>query len=289
MLGLAACGDGENDPGKPRVVATTPHVADLVRSAGGDRIEVTQLLPANADPHDYEPRPSNAKAVAEADLVVRSGGEVDEWLDGVVENAGGSAPTLTLLDAVRKRDDDPHWWQDPRNAIAAVGAIRGRLGEIDPGEASAYDRNAARYVRRLRRLDREIAACIARVPARQRKLVTSHDSLGYYADRYGLELVGALIPALSSQAQPSAGDTARLVRQIDRQDVRAIFPESSLNPKLEHAVARETGAKVGDELYADTLGAKGSAEATYIGALAANTASLVKGLSGGELSCRPRA
>jgi ABC-type Zn uptake system ZnuABC Zn-binding protein ZnuA len=125
------------------------------------------------------------------------------------------------------------------------------------------------------------------VPVDQRKLITTHDSFGYFARRYDIEVVGALIPSLSTQAQPSAKDVQALVEQIRAEDVNAIFPESSLNPRLERAVAREAGAEVGGALWADALGPEGSDGATYVDAMAADVATLVEGFSGGEVSCTP--
>ena len=283
-VSLAAC--GEDEPGANAavsVVATTTQAADLARQVGGERVHVTGLLQPNSDAHDYEPRPSDARAVAEADLVIRSGGEIDEWLTDV---AGGE-DAVVLIDAVGRRGDDPHWWQDPRNGLIAVEAIREALAAADPDGAAAYARNAVAYSGHLRELDREIARCLRRIPAGQRKLVTTHDALGYYTERYGLDVIGALIPSLSSQAQPSAGDIQELVEQIRAEGVAAIFPESSLSPRLEEAVAREAGVEVGGALYADALGAEGSAGETYAGSLAANTRTIVEGLSGGRLSCMP--
>ncbi len=290
---LGGCGSGGGASGSAVTVsATTTQVADFVRNIGGRRLDVHQILKPNADPHEYEPRPSDVKSVADAQLVVRSGGEVDDWLDDVIDNAGGDAPVLTLSEHVRTREDDggdvdPHWWQDPRNAELAVRAIRDALAKADPRGAAAYRRNAARYLARLQRLDRQTAACIDRIPPRLRKLVTTHDALGYYAARYGLQVIGAVIPSLSTQAQPSAGDIQRLVDQIKRTGVKAIYPESSINPKLEEAIARESGATTGAPLWADTLGPEGSTGATYIDSIAANTAAIVDGLSGGTESCEP--
>ena len=281
VFALASCGDDDSSPEGVQVVATTTQAADLARAVGGERTDVTGLLQPNSDAHDYEPRPSDAQAVADADLVIRSGGEVDEWLDDI---AGGD-DALVLIDAVRRRGEDPHWWQDPRNGLLAVEAIRAALADADPAGAAAYERNARRYAARLRALDAGIKRCIDELPPERRKLVTTHDALGYYADRYGLEVIGALIPSLSSQAQPSAGDTQELVEQIRSEGVQAIFPESSLDPQLEEAVSREAGADVGRALYADALGPAGSAGATYLGSLAANTEALVEGLSGGRLRC----
>jgi ABC-type Zn uptake system ZnuABC Zn-binding protein ZnuA len=291
-LGLVSCGDsGTSGGGKLVVVGTTTQVGDLLRQVAGGRADVRQILRPNSDPHDYEPRPSDVKGLAEAQLVVRSGGEVDEWLDELVDSAGSDAPVLTLIDRVQTRRDgddlDPHWWQDPRNAELAVAAIRDGLAKADPAGAAAYRRNAARYLARLRRLDARTASCIRRIPAHQRRLVTTHDALGYYADRYGLDVIGAVLPSLSTQAQPSARDIRELVDQIESAGVRAIYPESSINPKLERAVARESGAKVGAALWADTLGPEGSSGATYVGSIAANTRAIVDGLTGGAVRCAP--
>jgi ABC-type Zn uptake system ZnuABC Zn-binding protein ZnuA len=282
---LGACGGDDGSPGGRSVVATTTQVADLVRLVGGGRVEVEGMLRPGGDPHDYEPRPSDVAAVAEADLVFRSGGEVDDWLDDVIGNAGGDAEVVTLLDSAERLDDDPHWWQDPRNAVLVVAAIRARLARVDPAGRRAYERNAERAVLRLRSLDREIAACVERVPRAKRKIVTTHDSLGYFARRYGIEVVGAVIPSLSTHAQASAGDVEELVQQIRRERVEAVFPESSLNPDIERAIAREAGAIVGSPLYADSLGPEGSAGETYLGALGYDARALVRGMSGGRVDC----
>jgi len=279
---LAGCGSSGTGA---EVVATTTQVADLARVVAGTRAEVHAILRPNSDPHEYEPRPSDARALAGAKLVLSSGGEVDDWLGDLVGAAGGGARTVTLEDAVSRRGDDPHWWQDPHNAMRAVAVIRDALSSVDPAGRATYARNAARYERRLARLDRGIARCIDEIPPGRRKLVTTHDALGYYARRYGLEVVGALIPSLSTQAQPSARETERLVDQVRREHVPAIFPESALNPKLERAVSREANARVGGALWADSLGPPGSGGATYLQAMASNTETIVEGLSGRR--CRP--
>jgi ABC-type Zn uptake system ZnuABC Zn-binding protein ZnuA len=289
VVAVAVVGCGEADGGaaggKITVVATTTQAADLARNVGGDNVEVVGLLAPNSDPHEYEVRPRDLELLTGADLVVRSGGDLDEWLGGAIEGAGSEAPVLTLSDHVLTRDDDPHWWQDPRNAIRAVAAIERSLGEADPGGAEAYAANAERYTARVRRLDRAVAACIAMVPPAQRKLVTTHDALGYYARRYGIEVIGAVIPSLSTGGQPSAGETARLVQTVRDENVKAIFAESSVNAKVERAIARETGAVVGRPLWADTLGPPGSSGATYIDSIAANTRALVEGFTGGRTTC----
>ena len=282
-----ACGEDSGSRGDVTVVATTTEVADLVRRVGGSRVNVEGMLRPGGDPHDYEPRPSDVAAVADAAVVFRSGGEVDDWLNDVIENAGGDAKVVSLIDSVRRLDDDPHWWQDATNGVRAVEAIRAELTKADPAGRATFARNAERTIRTLDRLDRQIAACIERVPPAKRKIVTTHDALGYFARRYGVEVVGAVIPSLSTQAQASAGDVQQLVDQIRREGVEAIFPESSVNPDIERAIAREAGASIGDPLYADSLGPKGSAGETYTGALAADAGALVRGMSAGRVNCDP--
>jgi zinc/manganese transport system substrate-binding protein len=289
--GVAACGSDEdaNASGAPSVVASTTVVADLARNVAGDRADVTGILAANSDPHDYEPKPSDAEALTEADLVVVSGGDLDLWMGDLIDSSGTNAPVVTLIDSVETipgdEETDPHWWQDPGNAVRAVDTIRDQLIAVDPDGGDAYERNAREYAAEIERLDGQVADCWDRVPIAERKLVTSHDALGYYARRYGLEVVGATLPALTTQAQPSAGETAQLVDVIRSEHVKAVFPEVGVSTELEHAVADETGAEIGGELYADALGPDGSAGATYLGAVAANTGALVDGLTAGRIDC----
>lgn len=263
----AGCGRGDASAGDGviTVVATTQQVADFAREVGGDRVNVVPLVRANADPHDFEPRPSDARAVAEADVALRSGGELDDWLGALLDNAGGDAEQVTLADSVEQRGDDPHWWQDPRNVVRATRAIASVFGEADPEGRATYERNVARYVDEVRELDGQIASCMNGVEADRRKLVTNHDSFGYFAARYDIDVPGSIVPALSTSAQPSAGDVRRLVAAIKRENITTIFPESALDQRLEKAVARDAGVEVGEPLYADSLGP--GKNGTYLDAL----------------------
>jgi ABC-type Zn uptake system ZnuABC Zn-binding protein ZnuA len=289
---VSACGDDDSTAaggGSVTVVATTTQAADLARAVGGNRANVVGLIPANADPHDYEVRPGDVKALADADLVIRSGGDLDDWLESAIESSGADAPELTLIDHVRtlqgEDEVDPHWWQDPRNAENAVAEIEKALSAADADGAATYERNAAAYTAKLTALDHAVAACIDKIPAEQRKLVTTHDALGYYADRYGLEVIGAVIPSLSTQAQASAGEVDELVDTIEREHVKAIFAESSVNPKLEQQIADQAGATIGKALWADSLGPQGSDGDTYLKSIASNTRAIASGLSGGTVDC----
>ncbi|MEN3281857.1 MAG: hypothetical protein V7607_2997 [Solirubrobacteraceae bacterium] len=295
----SGCGGGSGasaGPGQVKVIATTTQIGDFARAVGGDRAKVVQLLKPNTDPHDYEPRPSDVQETAGADVVFESGDNLDRWMGDVVKQAGGS-PTVVDLGArvpVKVPGEsqgpeasryDPHWWHDPRNAQAAVVAIRDSLTRANPDAKDTYARNAAAYLAKLRALDRGIAACLDRVPAAQRKLVTDHDAFNYFARRYGITVVGAVIPSQTTQAQASAKDVAALSKLIRREGVKAVFPESSINPKLARAIAAQTGATSDLTLYGDTLGPKGSSGASYLTMEQANADAMARGFTGGADRC----
>ena len=274
---LAGCGSsasGGSGDG-PNVVATTTQLADMARNIAPGA-SVTAILGANTDPHAYEVRPDDVKALAGADVVLRSGGETDEWLDGALDSAGVSDDKIVDAGAAAGLEgDDPHWWQDPSKAVKAAEAI----GRGIPGA------DAAPYVEQLRALDSGVQACIDTVPEGERLLVTSHDALGYYARKYGIRVVGTVIPSLSTSGQPSAGEVDALVQTIRETGVKTIFAESSVNAKVEAAIAAESGTKVGKELWADSLGPEGSDGATYIGSIESNTNALVEGFTGQPANC----
>jgi ABC-type Zn uptake system ZnuABC Zn-binding protein ZnuA len=300
VLLASGCGSGaagsSSAPGAVDVIVTTTQLGDVVRAVGGDAVNVHQILRPNTDPHNYEPRPNDIEATAGAKLVVTSGDRLDAWMADVVRNAGG-APTV--LDAGAGRPVglpgqssgpdasrfDAHWWHDPRNVEYAVKRIRDALAKADPKATARIDAGATSYLDKLGALDAGIATCMDKVPAAQRKLVTDHDAFNYFAKRYGIAVVGAVIPSQTTQAQPSAGDLAALTATIRREHVKAIFPESSINPKLADAIARETGASSNYTLYGDTLGPADSAGATYLTMEAANADAMVRGFTGDAQRC----
>jgi zinc/manganese transport system substrate-binding protein len=268
------------------VVATTTQLGDLARVIGGSAVDVHQILKPNTDPHDYEPRPRDVQDTAGAKVVFESGDKLDAWMGKVVSQSGGTPQVVDIGARVPvKRPGDPHWWHDPVNAQAAIVLIRNTLAAADPAHAVLYDRKAHAFDAKLRLLDAGIQRCLARVPPAARKLVTDHDAFGYFAGRYRIRVIGAVIPSQTTQAQASAEQVAKLSATIRREHVRAVFPESSLNAKLAKAIARETGASSDHTLYGDTLGPAGSRGATYLTMERANADAMVRGFTGGRRGC----
>jgi ABC-type Zn uptake system ZnuABC Zn-binding protein ZnuA/ABC-type Mn2+/Zn2+ transport system permease subunit len=296
-LALAACGGGSDaggNGGRVQVVATTTQIGDWVRQVGGDAVDVHQILKPNSDPHEYELRPADVEAAAGADIVFKSGQNLDAWAGELVDKAGGNPAVVDLSQVViapLQGDEevskfDPHWWHDPRNTEEALSVIRDTLVKAAPQHRQAFERNARSYKAKLLVLDRSIATCMKRLPPTQRELVTDHDALGYFARRYGLRIVGAVIPSQTTEAQPSAGELADLVELIEREHVRAVFPEENVSKKLAESIARQTGASAENELYSDTLGPAGSDGATYLGMEATNADRIFRGLHGGRRGCQ---
>jgi ABC-type Zn uptake system ZnuABC Zn-binding protein ZnuA/ABC-type Mn2+/Zn2+ transport system permease subunit len=297
-VALTACGanTAAGTPEAPPVVATTTVIADWARAVGGDRATVYQVLRPNTDPHEYEPRPSDVEQTADAKVVFENGDGLDHWMGDVVSQADGGATVVDLSQGLPQRlpgEDtgdaasafDPHWWHDPRNARHAVETIRDALSTANPAAAAAYRANADAYLARVDATDAAVATCLDRVPPDQRKLVSDHDAFGYFAVRYGVQVVGAVIPSQSTQAQPSAGDLADLAATVRETGVKAVFPEEALSPDLAQQIARATGARADLTLYGDGLGAKDSPGGTYLGMLLANADAMADGFSGGTVRC----
>jgi iron/zinc/copper transport system substrate-binding protein/iron/zinc/copper transport system permease protein len=269
VLLLAACGDDSSDSGKPRVVATTMQLQDIARQVGGSDVEVDGILGPDAEPHEYEPKPSDAEAVADADVVIANGGGLDDWLGDLLDSAGGDADRVTVLDELPDdigADDDPHIWHDPGWAKELVDAVEVALVQAAPDARARITANADRLRGEIDATERKIRALIDPIPAERRKLVTSHDAFGWFARAYGIEVVGSVLPTVSTDAEPSGEQIRTLVEDIRAAKVDTIFTEHAVNAKLERQVADEAGARVSTSLYADTLGDPGTPEATLTGA-----------------------
>ena len=283
---LAACGSKSNGdtivpsnapiatipPSKQvAVAATTTQLQDFVKNVGGNRVAVTGILKPNVDPHDYEPTVEDANAIAKADIVFVHGIGLDSWMDKTVRGASVKAPVITATSGIKllkgdtnEPEGDPHLWFDPTLVQMMVTNIASGLAKVDPTNANAYQMNATSYTDQLLQLDGQLRSIFTQVPKEQRKLVTNHDAFRYLANRYELTIVGAVIPSLSDTAEPSAKQLSDLIDTIRKEKVKAIFAESSANPKVARQIAQETGIAIIDTLYGDTLGESGSAGDTYL-------------------------
>jgi len=281
---------------KLRVVATTTLVGDVVRAIGGDAIQLTVLLPAGVDPHTFEPAPQDVAAVADAHLVFVNGGGLEIFLARLLENAGGAAAVVSVSEGVTFRQAgeeeheaetprttppgegvDPHVWFNPSNVVVWTRNIEWALSTLDPANAQLYATNARRYRLELQDLDAWIEEQVAQVPQSRRQLVTDHAVLGYFADRYGFEQVGAVFPGFSSAAAPSAQDLAGLEETIRALDVPAIFVGTTVNPNLAQRIADDTGVRV-VSLYTGSLSEEGGPADSYLSFMRYNVSAIVEAL-----------
>ncbi|MGK7873598.1 MAG: zinc ABC transporter substrate-binding protein [Xenococcaceae cyanobacterium] len=273
---------------KPKVVSTSTIIADLAEKVGGDEIEHKGILKPGADPHVYEPVPEDSVAFEEADLIFYNGYNLEPGLIKIMNAAGVNAKKFAVGEVVKpldfdyqgKRQPDPHVWGDAENAIKMVNGIRDELIELSPEDREEFTENAARLTEELQRVDAWIAQQIQTIPAKQRKLVTTHDAFQYYARGYGLDVTGTLI-GISTEEQPSAQTVKNLSDEIKKTGVKAIFAETTINPALIKAVAQESGVKLApQELYSDSIGAPTSEGNTYVKMLVSNTRAIVEALGG---------
>jgi len=315
-----APGASAQDDAPIKVVATFSILADWVANVGGDRVEVVTIVPPGGDAHTFDPNPAQVGQIAEADLIFEIGAGFEPWLDDMVAASGSTAQRVVVSDGLdligatgederegeathdheaaaspeaihadeheEGTDDhehgevDPHIWGDVANAIASVETIRAALGSADSANAVSYDANAAAYSTELTDLDAFIREQTGALPEDRRKLVTSHDTLGYYARAYDFEMVGTALSSLTTESgDPSAGDIAALVEQIRSAGVPAIFAENVSTTDLMQSVADEAGVTLAPTLYSDALGEPGSEGETYIAMMRYNTTTIVTALT----------
>jgi ABC-type Zn uptake system ZnuABC Zn-binding protein ZnuA len=272
--------------GPLKIVTSTTILADLARQIGGERVDVTSLLPPNADPHDYEPSPDDVIAIEDADLVILHGLQLDTWVDPLVEAAQTSAPVIVATDGIKTigSDDkgfsegDPHVWFDPMRVKTMVANIQAALASVDADGADRYRQRLDAYDASLDQLDKAIQERIDLIPEKRRVLVTNHDALEYFANRYGLKIVGTVIPGLDSRTEPSAKEIAKLIDEISKTGVTVIFVENTVSPALADSLASDAGIRVAPELFTDSLGDKDSGADTYIGLMETDTRIIVEHL-----------
>jgi ABC-type Zn uptake system ZnuABC Zn-binding protein ZnuA len=289
----AACSRGTAAlrPAPAGVLASESFLADIAGAVAGDRIAVATLVPIGADPHSWEPAPRDAAAVAHAALFIVNGSGLESFLapllksvEGprVVEASAGLPPRLPRAGEPAAGDGshetDPHFWLDPLNVIRYAENIRDALSALDPAGADAYRVNAAAYAEKLRELDRWIAAEVARVPPGKRLLVTNHESLGYFADRYGFRIVGTVIPSVSTGSSPSARQLADLVARLRSTGTAAIFVEVGADVRVARQVADEAGVKLVTSLRTHTLTDASGPAPSYLAMMRADVSAIVDAL-----------
>lgn len=296
-------------------VASFSILGDMVHQVGGDRVKVTTLVGPDGDAHVYQPTPADARAVAAADVVFVNGLGFEGWMNRLVGSAGFKGPVIVVskgvapltLDEDEAEDEDhdrdhsksggeeaghaghdhaghdhggldPHAWQDLHNGEIYVRAIADALIAVDPAGADVYRANAERYLAAIAALDADVRAAIASLPANRRTIVTSHDAFGYFANAYGITVVAP--EGFSTDAEASAGDVARLIKQIRAEKIPAVFIENITDPRLIEQIQRETGAKVGGTLYSDALSSPDGPAPTYLEMFRYNVRTLTGALVG---------
>ena len=284
-LFLTGCGSApKSSDGRLKALTSTTFLADITRNIAGDRISVDSLLPVGADPHAYQAAPSDVAKIAESDLLILNGLEYEHFIEPLLENAGGERLIIEATAGLSPRKDagsehgvDPHMWLDPNLVVTYVENIRDGLIQIDVEGTQIYKANADAYIAQLKDLDKWIVGQVNTIPAERRLLVTNHEAVGYFAERYGFEVAGAVIPSLSTDAGTSAKELAALIEVIKTSGAPAIFLGEVENPDLANQIAAETDVKVVDNLHLESL-TVGAPAATYIDMMKHNVNQIVEAL-----------
>lgn len=265
----------------PVILASTPLLADVTRRVAGDRVQVESLLPVGSDPHSYQPTPQDAAKISDSRLILVNGAGYEQFLETLLENAGGETTIVEAASGILPRQEagaiDPHLWLDPNHMIVYVENIRDALTRFDPAGQTVYSANADAYIADLQTLDSWIQEQVGQIPAEKRLLVTNHEALGYFAERYGFTIVGTVIESFSSDASPSAQQLAALIEQVRTSGAPAIFLDAGDNPAFAEQIAEETGVKVITDLHLESL-TEGAPAATYIDLMRHNVTAIVGAL-----------
>jgi len=268
----------------PVILTSTTFLADMTRNVAGARLQVDSLLPVGADPHGYQPTPSDVAKISKSTVLIVNGFGYEQFLSMLLANAGGQRDVIEATAGLSPREDaglehgfDPHLWLDPNNVIVYVENIRDALAQADPDGAAVYKANADAYITQLKNLDTWIIEQVNQIPAERRLLVTNHEALGYFADQYGFTVIGAVIPGFSTDAAPSAQQMAGLIDLIKSSGAPAIFLGKVESDTLAAQIANETSAKVVSDLYLESL-TDGAPAATYIDMMKHNVTRIVDGL-----------
>lgn len=269
------------------IVASFSILADMVRRVGGSLINVSSLVPPDADVHVYQPTAANSRSLSAAAMLVENGLGLEGWMVRLAQASDFKGVRVVASSGVvprqlREGDAmalDPHAWQNPRNGVIYVRNIASGLVEADPSHAETWRSNATAFVAEIEQTDAWIAAQFAAIPASARRIVTTHDAFGYYGDRYGVTFLAA--EGISTDAEPSAKGIAALVRQVKQERVRMVFLENMTNSRITKTLAQETGATVSGPLYSDALSKPDGPAPDYISMLRYNTSWFVRAMRAG--------
>jgi zinc/manganese transport system substrate-binding protein len=270
---------------KLNVVATFSILADFVKNVGGDRVEVKSLVGPNGDAHVYQPTPNDAKTLSDAKLVFVNGLGFEGWMGRLVKASGTKAAMVTATKGVkpRKMDEDghveadPHAWQSVPNAKIYLANIRDALVAADPAGKNAYEANATAYLAKLDALDAEVKAAVAAIPADRRKIITTHDAFGYFGAAYGVTFIAP--QGVSTESEVSAKDVAKIIAQIRKQKIPAVFLENVTDERLLRRIGQESGARIGGTLYSDALTDGPGPAPTYLEMMRHNVKQLAAALT----------
>lgn len=252
LLLLLPCARAED--GRLRASSFSTILTEIVREVGGEKVTVTGHVKPGMDPHDFQPKPADLKTVSSAQLIIVSARHLETYVEKLREAAGGKAALLEVGNQLPGPKDDPHWWHSVGNLRRATRIVRDELIRLRPDSRAAFIAGAAAYTDRLDTLEQWVKAKVAELPKDRRKLVTNHDSFGYFAREFGFEVHP--IAGLTQNDQPGSKKVAEIITTIRDQGVKAIFSEDIENPKVIQQITRETGAKLGGKLFSDGLGAK---------------------------------
>jgi zinc/manganese transport system substrate-binding protein len=275
---------------RTKVVATFSILGDLAKNVGGERVEVSTLVGPDGDTHVYAPTPADSRRLADAKLVVANGLKLEGWIGRLIKSSGTKARVIEAargIEPLKAEEEhghghgqaalDPHAWQSVANVKLYVANIRDGLIAADPAGKADYEANAAGYLARLDVLEAEIRAAVERIPRDRRKIITSHDAFGYFQKAYGIAFVAP--QGVSTEAEASAKDVARIIQQIRREKIPAVFLENVSDRRLADRIAKESGAKIGGRLYSDALSAPNGPAGTYIDMMRHNIRALSAALS----------
>lgn len=269
---------------KPLVVATASIFSDMVENIAGDEVRIESVVPIGGDPHTYEPTPSDAQLIANADLILKNGLTFEGWLSELIENSGTKADVKLITEGITPigsqtyaNSSDPHAWMDANNGLKYIENVKDALVKLLPELKEQFEFNYGVYRQQIEDMDVYIQNEINKIPVQQRILITSHDAFQYYGRRYGVRLESVL--GTSTDAQVQTSDMKRLVQVIKETGVPALFVESTINPKLLEQLAEDNGVVIGGKLYSDSIGDKDSAAPSYWDMLKHNTDTIVKALS----------